>query len=183
MMKIKELSRRKLNDALPLIWDVFLEYEAVNYSESGKRAFWDAIHSEEYLNTLKAYGAFEGKDLLGIIATRNEGRHVALFFVNGAHHGKGIGRSLWNGVLAENTSGTITVHSSLFAVSIYKKLGFVQTDQVQEDGGIQYVPMKYQMAIIEDCPCSKKKCKRHGHCNECRAYHAKSNRPRPCGRR
>lgn len=133
LMKIKELSIKNLNDALPLIWDVFLKYEAVNYSESGKQAFWDAIHSEEYLNMLKAYGAFEDNELIGIIATRNEGSHVALFFVDGEHHGKGIGRSLWNAVLAENTSETITVYSSLFAAPIYKKLGFVQTDDVKED--------------------------------------------------
>lgn len=132
-MKIKELSIKNLNDALPLIWDVFLKYEAVNYSESGKQAFWDAIHSEEYLNMLKAYGAFEDNELIGIIATRNEGSHVALFFVDGEHHGKGIGRSLWNAVLAENTSETITVYLSLFAAPIYKKLGFVQTDDVKED--------------------------------------------------
>ena len=132
-MKIKELSIKNLNDALPLIWDVFLKYEAVNYSESGKQAFWYAIHSEEYLNMLKAYGAFEDNELIGIIATRNEGSHVALFFVDGEHHGKGIGRSLWNAVLAENTSETITVYSSLFAATIYKKLGFVQTDDVKED--------------------------------------------------
>lgn len=169
MIKIKKIKSGKLDDALSLIWDVFLKYEAVNYPECGKQAFWDAIHSEEYLNMLKAYGAFEGKELLGVIATRNEGSHVALFFVNGEHHGKGIGRSLWNAVLAENTSETITVHSSLFAVSIYEKLGFVQMDDVQEENGIQYVPMKYQMTEAEDCPCSKTKCIRHGHCNECRA--------------
>lgn len=145
MVKIKELSRKQLNTALPLIWNVFLEYEGVNYPESGKQAFWDAIHSEEYLAMLRVYGAFEDKELLGVIATRNEGSHVALFFVKGEYHRKGIGRSLWNAVLSENTSETITVHSSLFAVPIYKKLGFIQTDDAHEEGGIQYVPMKYQM--------------------------------------
>lgn len=181
-MKIKELSRKKLNKALPLVWDVFSKYEATNYSESGKQAFWNAIHSEEYLDSLTAYGAFDGKELLGIIATRNEGSHIALFFVDGAHQGKGIGKKLWNTVLAENTSKTVTVHSSLFATPIYSKLGFVQTDDVQDDGGIQYVPMEYQMVINENCPCEKTKCKRHGHCNECRARHAESAQPRPCDR-
>lgn len=179
-MRIKTLSKKELNDALPLIWEVFSEYEAVNYSAEGKQAFWDAIHSEAYLDQLKAYGAFKDKELIGIIATRNEGSHVALFFVKGMYHGKGIGRALWNAVLEENTSYTVTVHSSLFAVPIYEKLGFVQTDDVQEDGGIQYIPMKYKMVITEDCPCSKKNCKRYGHCNECRVHHADSKRARPC---
>lgn len=143
-MKIKTLSRKELYEALPLIWDVFSEYEAVNYSREGKQAFWDAIHSEEYLAQLKAYGAFEDNELIGIIAVRNEGSHVALFFVKGIYHGKGIGRKLWNAVLEENTSHNITVNSSLYAVPIYEKLGFARIDDIQEDGGIRYLPMKYE---------------------------------------
>lgn len=135
-MRIKALSRKEINKALPFIWDVFLEYETVNYSEKRKQAFWDAIHSEEYLAQLKAYGAFENKEIVGIIATRNEGSHVALFFVKGMYQGKGIGRMLWNAVLEENIINTVTVYSSLFAVPIYEKLGFISTDNIQEDGGI-----------------------------------------------
>ena len=32
----------------------------------------------------------------------------------------------------------------------------------------------------EDCPCKRKKCKRHGDCEACRAHHAKSRRKLPC---
>ena len=31
---------------LPLVWDVFCKYEAVNYPKNGEEAFWNAIHSE-----------------------------------------------------------------------------------------------------------------------------------------
>lgn len=31
----------------------------------------------------------------------------------------------------------------------------------------------------KDCPCKKKKCERHGMCDECRAHHAESKRQRP----
>ncbi|MDD6991992.1 MAG: hypothetical protein PUI48_09220 [Oscillospiraceae bacterium] len=34
----------------------------------------------------------------------------------------------------------------------------------------------------ENCPCKKKKCERHGKCDECRNYHANSKRQRPCER-
>lgn len=66
---------------------------------------------------------------------------------NGNHHGQGIGRCLWNTVLAENTSPVITVHSSLYAVDVYKKFGFVVTGEIQEDEGIKYVPMEYRAAL------------------------------------
>lgn len=35
------------------------------------------------------------------------------------------------------------------------------------------------MMINEHCPCKKKKCERHGNCDECRKYHAESKRQRP----
>lgn len=59
-MKIKEI--RKIEEALPLVWDVFCKYEVVNYPDSLKQAFWDAIHSNEYLQIVHAYGAYENKE-------------------------------------------------------------------------------------------------------------------------
>lgn len=144
---IRLLNKTELNNALPLVWKVFCEYEAVNYPESGKQAFREAIHSEKYLRMLTAYGAFEDDRLIGIIATRNAGSHIALFFVDGDYHHQGIGRNLWNAVLEDNTANEIRVHSSLYAVAVYKKLGFIEIADVQEDGGIQYVPMVYKNLI------------------------------------
>lgn len=31
----------------------------------------------------------------------------------------------------------------------------------------------------KDCPCKRKKCERHGNCEECRKYHAESKNQRP----
>ena len=72
-MKIALLSREELNSSLDFIWNVFCNYEAVNFPEDGKQAFYHAIHSEDYLMNLTAYGAFEDNGLIGIIATRNGG--------------------------------------------------------------------------------------------------------------
>lgn len=33
-------------------------------------------------------------------------------------------------------------------MDIYIKLGFYQTDSVKEDGGIQYIPMEYNVQKI-----------------------------------
>ena len=148
-MQVRILSRDELNMAMPLVWDVFCKYEAVDYPQSGKQAFKNAISSDEYLDMLTAYGAFEEEKLVGIIATRSEGRHVALFFVAGEYQHKGIGRKLWERLLADNTADVITVHSSLFAKDIYQKLGFIPTAELQEDGGIRYIPMEYKSPRIE----------------------------------
>lgn len=147
-MTIKRLNRKEIEGALPLVWDVFCKYEAVNYPEDGKEAFRNAIHSEEYLNMLTAYGAFDGDRLIGIIATRNNGSHIALFFVAGEYHKRGIGRKLFENCLANNDSSRITVHSSEYAVGIYERLGFLQIDDMQEDAGIRYIPMEFKRQTL-----------------------------------
>lgn len=143
-MKIEKLNRQQLEKALPLVWNVFCRYEAVNYPESGKEAFRSAISSADYLDMLSAYGAFDGERLVGIIATRSEGTHIALFFVDGEYHRQGIGRSLFDACMADNRNEKITVHSSEHAAEVYRRLGFVQTDKMQVDGGIRYIPMVYE---------------------------------------
>ena len=35
------------------------------------------------------------------------------------------------------------------------------------------------MVINENCPCKKKKCERHGNCDECRKHHVESKCQRP----
>lgn len=146
-MYIEKLSREQIKKALPLIWDVFCEYEAVNYPENGKAAFWEAIHSADYLDSLTAFGAFENEKLIGIIATRNKGAHIALFFVNGKYHRRGIGRKLFEASLRDNKNQRITVNSSEYAVNIYKRLGFVPQSGIMEEGGIRFVPMVFERNI------------------------------------
>lgn len=143
-MEIKKLSRTQIEDSIPLVWDVFCKYEAINYPKSGKEAFWNGINSADYLDMLTAYGAFDGKKLVGVIATRNEGSHIALFFVAGNYHRHGIGRKLFEACMADSKSTRITVHSSEYAADIYRRFGFIQTDEIKEDAGIRYIPMVYE---------------------------------------
>ena len=141
---IKQLTKQEIINALPLVWKVFNEYEAVNYSAFGTQAFYHAIHDEGFIDQLSAYGAFDGETLIGILASRNKGGHIALFFVDGTYHRQGIGRRLFNAFLADSDQNEITVNSSLYAVGIYEKLGFTKTDEPQEDSGIRFIPMVYR---------------------------------------
>lgn len=144
MSMIKQLTKQEIINALPMVCKVFNEYEAVNYPPSGTQTVNHAIHDEGFISQLSAYGAFDGDSLIGILAARNEGGHIALFFVDGAYHGRGIGRSLWNAFLTDSDKDEITVNSSLYAVEIYEKLGFTKTAEPQEDSGIRFVPMMYR---------------------------------------
>ena len=146
-VKIDKLNINQIKDALPLVWEVFCKYEAIDYPENGKQAFWDAIHDMDYLNALTAYGAFIDGKLIGMIALRNEGSHIALFFVDGQYHRQGIGRKLFEASLTENTNSQITVHSSEYAKEIYARLGFARKGEMQEEGGIRYIPMERRLRM------------------------------------
>lgn len=143
-MEIKKLIQAEKADAMHLVWEVFLEFEAPDYMEEGINTFRDFINDENQINNLEMYGAYEKGNLSGVIATRNEGSHIALFFVDREYHRQGIGRKLFEAVLRNSASKMITVHSSPYAREIYHKLGFTDTDAEQTKDGIRYIPMKYQ---------------------------------------
>jgi Acetyltransferase (GNAT) family. len=143
-MTIKKLNRNEIEMALPLVWKVFCGYEAANYTDAGKKMFYQAIHSDSYLDMLTAYGAYSEDELVGVIATRNNGEHIALFFVDGKCHRQGIGRQLFDTVLESSDSSRITVNSSEYAVEVYKRLGFHETDGLKVKDGIRFVPMVFE---------------------------------------
>lgn len=143
-MEIKKIIQSEKADAMQLVWSVFLEYEAPDYADAGINTFREFINSEEAISRLEIYGAYEGRTIVGIIATRNGGNHIALFFVNGKHHRQGIGRKLFEFVLKNSTSEIITVNSSPYAKEIYHKLGFEDTDEEQVKEGMRFIPMKYK---------------------------------------
>ena len=148
-MPIQEIQRENLESALTLAWNVFLEFEAPDYSADGIAEFQKSIHDPEYLKLLRIIGAFENKQLIGVIATRNSGSHIALFFVDGKHQRKGIGRALFDCILSDVPNKTLTVNSSPFAVPIYRRLGFVDTDTEHITNGLRYTPMEYHIPVLD----------------------------------
>lgn len=143
-MIFRKLSRTEIPAFLSLVWNVFCEFEASNYPEQAKQIFKNAIYDQNYLAMLDAYGAYNDDVPIGIIATRSEGKHIALFFVDGKYHKEGIGRQLWNLMLRENPNHELTVHSSLYAIPVYERLGFVKTGAIQTENGITYLPMVFK---------------------------------------
>lgn len=68
---------------MELAWEVFMQFEAPEYSDEGINEFYRSIHDDDYVSRLRVFGALSGNELVGMIATRNEGTHIALFFVKG----------------------------------------------------------------------------------------------------
>lgn len=79
-MLFRGLSERERKLALELAWKIFLWYEAPDHSKHCIDELNRSIHATQYLSMLLCYGAFIAKDIIGVIATRNSGNHIALFF-------------------------------------------------------------------------------------------------------
>ena len=140
-MNIKKIEENEIKKALELVWKVFLEYEAPDYSNEGIEEFKKSIDSRDFINQLEFYGAFEDEKIVGIIATRNV-THIALFFVDGNYHKKGIGKSLYEKVCSLNDKGFFTVNSSPYAKEVYRHLGFESTDEEKCVNGLRFIPMR-----------------------------------------
>lgn len=141
---IRKIEKTAFDEAIALVWRVFKEYEAPDYTQQGIDEFYKSIHDKNFLSMLSVFGAFVNKKLVGVIATRNMGTHIALFFVDGNFHRQGIGKKLFQKVLEQGTASRVTVNSSPFAVPVYKKLGFLATDKEQTVNGLRFTPMAYE---------------------------------------
>lgn len=143
-MEIKKIDRNQRDTAIKLVLAVFMQFEAPDYSIEGVETFKrTAIYNNDFLDSLNMYGAYDSETLLGVIATRNKGNHIALFFVDGKHHRQGIGKKLFQIVLENSTGKEITVNSSPYAVEVYHRLGFVDIAPEETTNEIRYIPMVY----------------------------------------
>ncbi|SHJ32340.1 Acetyltransferase (GNAT) domain-containing protein [Clostridium amylolyticum] len=143
-MEIKKIDRNQRDTAIQLVSAVFMQFEAPDYSVEGVETFKrTTIYNNDFLDSLNMYGAYESETLLGVIATRNKGNHIALFFVDGKHHRQGIGKKLFQIVLENSTAKEITVNSSPYAVEVYHRLGFVDIAPEEKTNEIRYIPMVY----------------------------------------
>ena len=146
----RRLGAEDLADAMQLVWDTFLKFEAPDYSEDGIREFKDFIDltsiTEKLIRSeLLFWGCFDPTGIVGVIALRDP-CHITLLFVHEDHQRRGIARSLFKTALEhyENRDKTltVTVNSSPYATEAYRHLGFVETDTEQLINGIRFTPMK-----------------------------------------
>jgi GNAT superfamily N-acetyltransferase len=84
----------------------------------------------------------------GIIAMR-DGSHIYHLFVRSDAHGKGVARALWEHAKALSGHASFTVNSSLFAVPVYERLGFVAKAPAQTANGLVFVPMSYAHGAVQ----------------------------------
>ena len=150
-MEIIKLQKNDIKNALDLVWIIFQEFEALDYSKEGIEEFREFIAYNSIIERfdrgeLFFWGCIDNNDLVGVIATRGI-NHICMMFVNKEYHRRGIARSLFQTVKErckiQNDINEITVNSSPYAIEVYHHLGFFDTDKEQTVNGIRFTPMSY----------------------------------------
>ena len=80
-------------------------------------------------------------EVIGYIAMKGSS-HLFHLFVAEKHQGKGLSRELWQFAISVCVSNVYTLRSSLYAVPIYKKFGFVESETAKDKDGIGFQPME-----------------------------------------
>ncbi len=145
-MLIRKIKKNELDMALIMIWETFIEFEGPIYGSEGVETFRQTLQDEKFLSLNSFYGAFrDDYTLIGVIATRNFGGHISLFFVKREYQMQGIGKKLFLEAVRRSKTNIMTVNSSPFAIPVYKKMGFYETDSEKEKNGILFTPMMYNI--------------------------------------
>ena len=139
---IRKLRKEEFTQAAELSLEVFSQCGAEDFNTEGLETFKSFVYSNELMNELTIYGAFDKETLIGALGTKREGTHISLFFIRPEYHRKGIGRKLFDFALCDNAVREMTVNSSSYAVEFYQSLGFRQVCEQQETNGLKYTPMK-----------------------------------------
>ncbi len=147
--EIRPLYQDEWADAIQLAWDTFLLFEAPEYSPKGIQNFHDFIKDPALKRMFikgqyQAFGAFNGRTMIGILSVRNKS-HISLLFVDQEYHHQGIASSLLKRLFlyARREMGIyeMTVNASPYATGFYHKLGFIDLGEEITTDGIRYTPM------------------------------------------
>ena len=102
--------------------------------------------AERQKNQINLWVAFSNAKIIGMIEIR-ENKYISLLFVDKEFHGCGIAKRLFHESLKtclqrDPSLRIFYVHASPFSIPVYSKLGFIETDKMQEENGIKYLPME-----------------------------------------
>ncbi len=147
--EVRPLLVSEWEDAMQLVWDTFLVYEAPEYAREGIEKFHDFIRNPDLKRLFvrgeyPSYGAFCEGILIGVLALRGYG-HVSLLFVEPKYHHQGVATALlrqgFSDAWRKQGITRMTVHAAPYAVPFYHKLGFRNVKSEVTEDGIRYTPM------------------------------------------
>ncbi len=146
---IKEATINDIRMIRTFVRKVYDRFLSCHHTNDGNKKFYEFI---EYGQILQRMNTAESKlfyktnrlgMIIGVIELRY-GSHISLLYVHENYQKKGIAKELFSFIKLQNGTKKYTVNSSIYAVTIYRKMGFIpQVKKIQKTSGIQYLPMVY----------------------------------------
>ena len=132
-----------------LICGLSEKYITGTLSLEGKRALLGSMSPaaiQKHLQSGYRYHVFETDgQLVGVVGVRDNS-HLYHLFVADGYQRQGVASRLWKaamGACVEQASPRVfTVNSSMNALGVYEKFGFVAMSERVEKNGVVFVPMK-----------------------------------------
>ena len=126
----------------------------VSPTGEGAESFFAAISESAIHGYVSAsnfeYFIAESQGLLAGVVALRDNSHLFHLFVAEPLQGHGLGRKLWQMVEARaiqsGNPGKFTVNSSLNALPVYEKFGFVPSGPVVKTHGVAFQPMQLSLA-------------------------------------
>jgi GNAT superfamily N-acetyltransferase len=157
-MRIHEATIEDASSVSDLIRPLAEKYIVCDLPAEGAANLLASVASgaiEKYIRAGYRYHvAEEGGTIIGVVGVRDNS-HLYHLFVADRFQGRGIARSLWlvarDACLKSGSSTSFTVNSSVFAVGMYRKRGFVETGPAETKQGVTSIPMKLICERNNEC--------------------------------
>ncbi len=152
-MRIREFEEDDVLDVADLAMRTFQRYNGSDFYDEGAIAgtlnYFDTSRNTKQDLLVKfskkpiAYVAEDKGKIVGMI--NGVADRVSSLFVDGTQHRKGIGKALLESFeceARESGSDHISIESSLYAVEFYRKMGFVDTNGIENYMGLKVYKME-----------------------------------------
>lgn len=150
-MQICRIYKNKLEQALELVWQVFLVCDSEDYEELGVKTFQHFIRYENMEEMMESgelvfFGAYDSNRLVGVIAMRS-GFHISLLFVDCEYQRQGVAKRLVRRASAYCMEKNpmlrhITVNASPHGLPAYLAMGFKPLSEELKKEGMRYTLMR-----------------------------------------
>ncbi len=150
-----------------MVIESFNEFIAPDFSEEGIHEFLGFVEPSAIRMRRREGNLFllavVCSEIIGMIEMRSL-NHVSLLFVNKAYQRRGIAATLMQkavdyAVEMDDSIRFFDVNSSLYAVEIYRRLGFKEVDDVKELKGIRFIPMVMELQERQDDNTGQEECR------------------------
>lgn len=149
-MQIQPAELGQADAVVALVHRVFDEFIAPDYPDEGVAHFYANVTVDGLVKAIRedeiVMLAIVDDMLAGVVQVLNE-THITWLYVDRTFHGRGIGRKLVLsavGQIRERTpeAAVITLNSSPYAVSIYRRMGFEPGGSEKIKDGVRMTPMR-----------------------------------------